>query len=930
MTSDMQQSPLPQHLHQIVETMACMVVIVDSDLRITWANCAWEQRTGMSLRRVRGHGLPGLVWGEKTEGADAITSAMARGKAWQGETLNIDAAGARYWVDINLLPVHGDDGEVCGFALLETDITAKKEDQARAAQLLDEAERARARLSNAIEALPDGVIVWDNRDRLVVANSAFRRMYPLLADLLVTGAAHDHVLAAGVDRRAYSDAIGSEQAWLAKERALFIKGNVDEVRLADGRWIRRLDLRTVDGGCITVRIETTERHRHLDALDAANRELAEARQSLSQIIESANVGTWDWNVEDGSQRIGGRYAQMLGYRPHELGDSWDSAFGALLHPEDLDRLNATEETDFAQPPSGDEPMREHSFRMRRKDGSWAWILSRSAVSARDPDGGHKRVVGIHLDMTLRKKLEDEVAASRTFLTGVMDASISAIIVTDGLGRITYANAEAAHILGVDSRALKGADAGSWEFTRPDGTLKPVAENPLRHALATGAFVRDIRLGIARPDGSHRILSVNVAPHRDALEPDASARFILSFVDITEDLAKAVRLEQALEEAQAASRAKSTFLANMSHEIRTPLNGVIGMAELLDERITAPREKSMIGTIRQSGEMLLNVLNEILDMSKIEAGKMVVERIAFIPADVAWQIEPVHSLRAQEKGLLLEVLTDPGARRARLGDPFRLQQILNNLLGNALKFTERGSVVLSLSASNDTPLLIEVRDTGIGMTPEQVRRIFDSFEQADSGTTRRFGGTGLGMPIVRSLITLMGGEIAVTSTPGVGTRICLTLPLPLADAAPAADAKTPDAAKTGSLTGVTLLVADDSATNRMVLSEMLKGSGATIVLANDGADAVREWRCLAEAGTPPDLLLLDIAMPVMDGIEALAAIRATGGAGTSVPAVAVTANAMAHQVADYLSAGFASHVSKPFRRHELLTAITALLCVTNRL
>ncbi|MBN8291828.1 PAS domain S-box protein [Rhodobacter sp. NTK016B] len=924
MTSDTQHSPLPRHLRQIVEAMAGRVVIVDAALRITWANRAWEERTGWSLGKARGRELVRLVWDAQAEEIATITAAMARGEACQCETLSRDATGERHPVEVRLVPLQGDNGAVSGFAVLDTDIPARTDHPAHAEHLLNEAERARAQLANAIEALPDGVLVWDDRNRLVMANSAYRRMYPLLADVLVPGVAFGHVLAIGVERNVYPNASGREQAWLAEQHALFIKGNVGEVRLADGRWIRRLDLRTADGGCITVRIETTERHRHLDALDAANRDLAEARQTLNQIIESTDVGTWDWSVDDGIERTGGRYAQMLGYAPDELSQTLTSAFTELAHPDDLARIIATEERDLAPPADGIEKMREHYVRMRRKDGSWAWILSRASVTERFPDGRFRRLVGIHIDVTRRKQLEDEVAASRTFLNGVMDASMSAIVVTDRDGLITYANAEAGRILGVDHRDLEGADAISWELTEPDGSPMPVSSYPLRRALTKGETVRGIRIGIIRADGSRCTLSVNVAPHSTAPAADAPARFIMSFADITDDLAKAVRLEQALEQAQAANRSKSTFLANMSHEIRTPLNGVLGMAELLDERITTPPEKSMIGTIRQSGELLLNVLNEILDMSKIEAGKMTVEAIAFVPADIARQIEPMHSLRAQEKGLLLEVSTSPGAERARLGDPFRIQQILNNLLSNAVKFTERGSVALSISGSDDTPLTIEVLDTGIGMTPEQVGRVFENFEQAESGTMRRFGGTGLGMTIVRSLISLMGGQIAISSKPDAGTRVEISLPLPLAEEAPAAHVRVADAITSNSLVGFRLLVADDSITNRIVLSEMLKASGAMVVMVTDGVEAVKEWRRMVEADIPADLLLLDISMPVMDGIDALAAIRATGGAGLCVPAVAVTANAMAHQVQEYLTAGFAAHVSKPFRRPDLLAAITSVL------
>jgi CheY-like chemotaxis protein len=360
---------------------------------------------------------------------------------------------------------------------------------------------------------------------------------------------------------------------------------------------------------------------------------------------------------------------------------------------------------------------------------------------------------------------------------------------------------------------------------------------------------------------------------------------------------------------------------MSHEIRTPLNGVLGMAELLDTTLSEPRQKLMIRTIRNSGEVLLSILNNILDMSKIESGKLELEQVAFNPAELARQVEAVYALQAEEKGLEFEVLTSLGSEMGRLGDPYRIVQILHNLLSNALKFTDKGGVTLKLACRAGKPMTIEVTDSGIGMTPEQTARVFDSFEQADGSVTRRFGGTGLGMSIVRQLVTLMGGEIAITSMPDRGTVARVTLPLPEADLPATGNTTVPVTGAEVRLDGRRLLIADDSATNRLVLQEMLADTGADITLVEDGLQAVAMWKSRSF-----DLLLLDISMPVMDGLTALKNIRAAeaGMGKTAVPAIAVTANAMAHQVADYIVGGFDSHLSKPFRRQELLHAIVTLM------
>jgi CheY-like chemotaxis protein len=370
-----------------------------------------------------------------------------------------------------------------------------------------------------------------------------------------------------------------------------------------------------------------------------------------------------------------------------------------------------------------------------------------------------------------------------------------------------------------------------------------------------------------------------------------------------------------------------FLANMSHEIRTPLNGVLGMAEVLEGTLTEERQRRMISTIRTSGETLLSILNDILDMSKIEAGKMEIEEVPFVINDLVQPVQALNAIRAEEKGLEFRVHTSSGCATPLLGDPHRISQILNNLLHNAIKFTESGSVTLTLRSQPGEPLEMVVTDTGIGMTATQLARIQDSFEQADGSITRRFGGTGLGMSIVRQLVTLMSGEIEVESHQGQGTSIRVTLPLPMATLLPLSHADAPSRSEHQRvrLEHLRALVADDSPTNRLVISEMLTQSGLHITMVENGQEAVDVWAKNAASGTIFDIILMDISMPVKDGLTALSEIRAQEDALSlaPVPVIAVTANAMPHQVADYLIAGFDTHLTKPFKQAELLHAIATL-------
>jgi len=376
-----------------------------------------------------------------------------------------------------------------------------------------------------------------------------------------------------------------------------------------------------------------------------------------------------------------------------------------------------------------------------------------------------------------------------------------------------------------------------------------------------------------------------------------------------------RAQQGELAAESANSAKSTFLATMSHEIRTPLNGVLGMAQAMAGDELSDRQRDRLSVIHRSGEALLAILNDVLDLSKIEAGKLELEQVEFELADVARGAYSAFTALANKKGLSF-ALDIESARGRYLGDPTRLRQILYNLISNALKFTEQGEIRVTAVRQGEI-LEFSVKDTGVGIPPESLPKLFAKFDQLDSSTTRRFGGTGLGLAICRELAQLMAGEIAVQSEYGLGSTFTLRVPLrwvgeEKAVAAPMAPMdERPEIA-------LRVLAAEDNAVNQLVLKTLLHQMGVDPTVVENGQLAVEAW----EAGEW-DVVLMDIQMPVMDGLTATALIRNreadTGRPRT--PIVALTANAMSHQVDQYITAGMDGHVAKPIQAAELFEALT---------
>jgi signal transduction histidine kinase/ActR/RegA family two-component response regulator len=475
------------------------------------------------------------------------------------------------------------------------------------------------------------------------------------------------------------------------------------------------------------------------------------------------------------------------------------------------------------------------------------------------------------------------------------------------GRVQLATPAAISLLGLPP-ALVTPGASIRPVLRRLGVPLAPASLPVRHRL----------FRLRRADGH----SVETSLQR------TDGGLLLTCTDVTEQQAAIAAQDTARAAAEAASRAKSEFLANMSHEIRTPMNGVIGMIQVLRHSGLDENQRGMCGIIMRSASALLTVLNDILDYSKLEAGKLLLEprpaRIEVLARDVTELMR--HAAEAKGIGLWFQ---DWAEMPPVLLDATRLRQVLSNLLSNAIKFSDKGEIAVTLEGGPDPAapeervlVRLTVEDQGIGMSEEDVARLFVRFTQVDSSSTRRFGGTGLGLAITRDLVHMMGGNIGVTSRLGFGSEFVVELSLPISAVEPRAEAERAeeeDRGPEGPQVVLDILVAEDDEVNRVVIRSMLQPGGHDVTFAENGTDAVH-----AAQSRRFDLILMDVMMPELDGPGATRWIRETSGPNTRTPIIALTANAMSGDRERYLAAGMDAYVSKPVTRRELYATIERTL------
>lgn len=891
---DLQESR--DFVNSILDGIGDLVFRVDADWRFTYLNRRWEDLTGYPAEQLLGETpferlLDNAAFDFKQQRIAVETGHadnekhVLRARTRDGRILQI-AIGLQAQFD--------KDGAFVGAIGTGSDVT---ESLARTHALAE----SEARFRKLAEASPVGIFQADASGNITYVNSVWLNRFGLKREEML-GDGWKSALATGEEYLDDPAFTGFHQPGDVRRRIIrFRKGNGEDF------WCETVNAAEFDDagnitGYVGVLHDITEERKATELLLASEKRFqALAQMAPAGIFRTADNGDCTYVNES--------WLRLTGQSDGEWqGSGWTRA----LHPDDAERVaKSWAENVAAEQPGDDE------FRWLRKDGSIVWV---HVVYGPEYDDARRITgyIGVVSDITERKQAQDQLAEREAQLTLLADNATDAVLRLGLDGTCTYASPSAEQIFAIDYRLL----AGNQFLTgfHPDDQARVQSEFD---TLASGQRDRGriaFRAKSLTQRGTYNWLEANCGLVRDR-ESGSPKEIIVSLRNIDETKRLEAALLEAKNRAEAAAEAKSTFLANMSHEIRTPMNGVIGFTELALSGELDGEQRRSLEMIADSGRAMMRLLNDLLDFAKIESGQM---SVASEPTDIRHKVQGALRIMgpvAARKGLDLRMTVEDDVPAWIVSDRLRLRQIMLNLIGNALKFTEHGSV--SVHASYDKAkrnLTIAVADTGIGIPADQITAVFEKFTQADSSIARRFGGTGLGLPICSQLAGLLGGTLTAQSEVGVGSRFILTIPAVECSPPQTLEARVLPASPVAADLSVRVLVAEDNHINQQLTLAMLKKVGCSATVVEDGAQAIAAIAQHHGTDEAFDIVLMDMQMPNLDGLEATRKIRAAGIGPETLPIIALTANAYQEDAQACRDAGMQAHLTKPLRMRELQSVL----------
>lgn len=841
------------------------IFVKDENLRFVFANKAFARLFDETPERLLGQEGVDYVSAEEAALFElSERQVLETGRSYEVEE-NFDTPDGPRTRIVRKHRVSMDTGKhyVVGFLV---DVTQVKKRETEAIE-------ARRHLAHVLDCLPAGIIIYDRHDRFVMANQRLQQSLPGLEPAWKPGAqlrtaielAHDkgYFRSSGdPDIDALYDT--NAKAWVDRYLERYhVASMMTERSHADGTWYQAHDVRIGDGTYVGVRLDITEIKQREAALREAMLKLDLYRRVMDELPVATNIKSEKLAIE----YVNRAWCKITGIAA-------DDAIGAT----DAELFGAAEASGFvaddiytAQTGAGVET--EES--VTHRDGTQRQFMTRKSRFI--GSDGTIHLVGSSTDITelkWRETMLRESLRENEVFRSLIDNLPVAIYAKKSDLKLTYVNHGWCFLTGIPREQAIGLT--DLEIFGDEG-LALVEDD--RSVLASGE-TREFKETLTSPDGGLRYQVARKGAFRAS---DGTLYLVGSSIDVTEQMQREAELHEAQQRAMMADRAKSEFLANMSHEIRTPMNGVLGMAELLAKSDLDPKQKTFTDIIVKSGNALLTIINDILDFSKIDAGQLVLDPAPFSLAEAVEDVATLLSTRAKEKDLELIVRVAPNLQDLFVGDVGRIRQVITNLVGNAVKFTDSGHVLVDVSGiltEEAGDLRVAVTDTGIGIASEKLDLVFDKFSQADTSSTRRHEGTGLGLAISARLVELMGGQIGAESEPGKGSTFWFTLSLPRGGQASRRKPAPVD------ITGARVLVVDDNAINRAILLEQMASWGFDACAATSGAEGLLVLEAAARQGIEVDCLVLDYQMPEMSGLDMAALVRRSAHSG-NIPIVMLT-------------------------------------------
>ncbi|MDB5310908.1 MAG: domain S-box protein [Gemmataceae bacterium] len=811
-----------------------------------------------------------------------------------GEFRVVRPDGSARWVRSRVFPIKDEKGNISRIAGLAEDITGRKQVEGALVQ-------ERYLLHAIMDNLPDKIYFKDAASRFVRINKALTTHFGLSDPAQAIGKTDFDFYPEEHARPAYADEqeiIRTGQPVVGKEEK---GGRLDGLE----EWVSttKMPFRDKDGKIIG----TFGVSRDITRLKRAEEAMRESEQRFRTFVDHATDAFFLLDDRHVVLDVNRQACQSLGYTRDELIGMTPTEFDPDITPADLEDIERK---------TNDGEKMTFEARHRRKDGTVFPVEVRGRAFS---EGGHRFRVALARDITDRKGAEEALRESEERFRGTFENAAVGITHTDAAGRLLRVNEKFCAIVGYPREELLHRTV--QDITHPDDLAASIE---IFTALMRGespGFGLEKRY--LRKDGSLVWVELFVSLQRDAAGKPAYAIAMLQ--DISERKRLEGELRQAKAAAEAANRAKDEFLANVSHEIRTPMNAILGMTELALDTPLAADQRQCLSTVKSAADNLLGVINDLLDFSKIEAGKLELDPAAFSLRAAVGDTLRALAVRAHKNGLELIYHVQPDVPDALVGDAGRLRQVLLNLVGNAIKFTAAGEVVVRAEVAADPApggevgLRFTIRDTGIGIPRDQQERIFRAFEQEDTSTTRKYGGTGLGLTIAARLVALMGGQITVESEPGRGSTFAVTARFGRQPHPPEQVAVRPPVL----LHNLPVLIVDDNTTNRRILEEWLRSWRMKPVAVGDGVAAMDAiWHATA-SGRPYPLVLLDARMPDTDGLTLATQIRQRAEL-SATRIILLTSGDRPGDLARFREQRINAHLLKPVRPDELLETICRVM------